>query len=170
MWTVTLAATCVLALAAVVGAASFQTDVVKALETSKNLYVATKRKDGSMSARAPIWFMYDGNAVYFSTGPEEQKAKNLAANSSVAVVTGCNEFEEGLDVVVEGRAVTVTDPSSVELLAKTLNDKYDNFFGFNAHDGKFVHDGGGTAHAYVVVPTKSFAYARGATYSATRYR
>ena len=80
MWTVTLAAACVLAVAAVAGAATFQPDVVKALETSKNLYVATKRKDGTQSAKAPIWFMYDGNAVYFSTAPESHKAKRIASD------------------------------------------------------------------------------------------
>src|SRR4030095_17221786 len=81
MWPVTLAAVCTLAVVAVAGAATFQPDVVKALETSKNLYVATQRKDGSQSAKAPIWFMYDGNAVYFATAPESHKAKRIEQGS-----------------------------------------------------------------------------------------
>jgi len=119
MWTVTLAATCVLALAAVVGAASFQTDVVKALETSKNLYVATKRKDGSMSARAPIWFMYDGNAVYFSTAPESHKAKRIAKGSPLYVWVGA---ENGPHFVCN--AELVRDPAVAAMMAPVYDKKY----------------------------------------------
>ena len=84
MWTLTLAAVCVLAVAAAGVAATFPSDVTKALESSQNLYVATKRKNGTESARAPIWFMYDGSAVYFSTSPDSHKAKRIANGSPVS--------------------------------------------------------------------------------------
>ncbi|EFL33536.1 LOW QUALITY PROTEIN: conserved hypothetical protein, partial [Streptomyces viridochromogenes DSM 40736] len=56
---------------------------------------------------------HDG-ALYFSTGREEQKAKNLARHAHCALTTGANSLTEGLDLVVEGRAEPVTDPSLLE--------------------------------------------------------
>lgn len=140
-----------------------------ALEEAGVYWMVTVRRDERPHV-TPVAGAWVDDAFYFSTGPGEQKSKNLESNANVVVVTGCNEFEDGLDVVVEGTAVVVTDASTVELLAKTLNDKYDNYFGFAAQDAKFVHEAGGSANVYVVVPAKTFAYARGATYSATRYR
>ena len=57
MWTFAVATVCVLAVVAASGAASLPPSVVEALKTSKDLYVATKRKDGTQSAVAPVWFM-----------------------------------------------------------------------------------------------------------------
>jgi hypothetical protein len=118
MWTMTLTAVCALAVVAA-GAASFQPDVVKALETSKNLYVATKRKDGSLSAKAPIWFMYDGNAVYFSTAPESHKAKRIAKGSPLYVWVGA---ENGPHFV--GNAELVRDPAVAAMMAPVYDKKY----------------------------------------------
>ena len=119
MWTVTLATLCVLAVAAAAGAAAFQPDVAKALETSKNLYVATQRKDGSQSGKAPIWFMYDGNAVYFSTAPESHKAKRIAKGSPLYVWVGA---ENGPSFV--GKAELVRDPAVAAMMAPVYDKKY----------------------------------------------
>jgi len=42
-------------------------------------------------------------ALYFTTGPQEQKAVNLTGNPWVVLTTGCNGWEGGLDVMVEAR-------------------------------------------------------------------
>ena len=47
--------------------AGFSPEVARALATAKELYVATERQDGTLSKVAPIWFMYDGQGVYFTT-------------------------------------------------------------------------------------------------------
>jgi hypothetical protein len=39
--------------------------------------------------------------VWFSTGANEQKALNLGGNPQVVLTTGCNGWDDGLDVVVE---------------------------------------------------------------------
>ena len=147
------------------------TDASNAMEEAGVYWVVTVRTSGRPHV-TPVAGAWIDDAFYFSTGSGEQKAKNLAANPRVAVVTGCNDFDEGLDVVIEGdvRRVGSADESLVEQVAKTLNGKYDNFFGFVAKGGRFVHEGGGEADVYVVDRTKAFAYGRGAMYSATRYR
>ena len=43
-------------------------------------------EDGTQSSVAPIWFMYDGDAVYFTTTPESHKAKRIAHGSLDEVV------------------------------------------------------------------------------------
>lgn len=41
------------------------------------------------------------------TGPTEQKAVNLTTNPNVVLTTGCNTWDQGLDVMVEGEAPKV---------------------------------------------------------------
>jgi hypothetical protein len=53
-------------------------------------------------ASALMW--HDG-ALHFSTGTQEQKALNLATNPAVALSTGTDEWDRGVDIVVEVHAV-----------------------------------------------------------------
>ena len=53
-----------------------------------------------VSPLVTVWF---DDALWFSTGATEQKAINLHTNRRVVVTTGCNSWDHGLDVVVEGR-------------------------------------------------------------------
>ena len=48
-------------------------------------------------------------ALYFSTGPGEQKHVNLADNDECVLTTGTNTWNAGLDLCVEGPARRVTD-------------------------------------------------------------
>jgi PPOX class probable F420-dependent enzyme len=117
MWTLTTL--CLLGLAMVSVAATLPSDVVEALKTSKNLYVATKRKDGSQSAKAPVWFMYDGDAVYFTTAPESHKAKRIAKGSPLYVWVGA---DDGPHFV--GKAEIVRDPEVAARMAPVYDQKY----------------------------------------------
>ncbi len=49
------------------GADGLSSEVEAALKTENYLYVATRRLNGEWSTSAPVWFMYDGEAVYFTT-------------------------------------------------------------------------------------------------------
>ncbi|HWP66871.1 MAG TPA: hypothetical protein VNO26_13250 [Candidatus Limnocylindria bacterium] len=60
----------------------------RALSEARQLYVATERKDGTESAVSPIWFMYDGSAVYFTTAPGTWKAKRAARGGVLHVRVG----------------------------------------------------------------------------------
>jgi PPOX class probable F420-dependent enzyme len=117
MWTLT--ALCLLGLAVASVATPLPPDVVEALKTSKNLYVATKRKDGTESKKAPIWFMYDGDAVYFTTAPESYKAKRIAKGSPIFVWVGA---ENGPHFV--GKAEIVRDPEVAARMAPAYDQKY----------------------------------------------
>jgi PPOX class probable F420-dependent enzyme len=134
MWTVLGLALVVLAATA---GAQFTPDVRQALATAKNLYVATKRKDGSTSKVAPIWFMADDEAVYFTTTPTSYKAKRIAQGSPVLVWVGS---EQGPHFV--GKGEIVRDPAVAEKMAPAYDQKYwISWFGFFRPRPDRVRDG-----------------------------
>ena len=140
------------------------------LDRAEVYWLATVRTDGRPHV-TPVAAVWMGGSLYFSTGPEEQKSKNLERNAHVVITTGCNTFREGLDLVIEGDAVKVTDDTKLEPLADGFAAKYDDAFGFRVRDGAFIHGEGGVAHVYEVAPVKAFSYSRGGDEgSATRYR
>jgi len=138
------------------------------LDAAGVYWVSTVRQDGRphVTPVAAVWF--DG-AMYFPSGPNEQKAKNLARNAHSVLTTGSNDFDKGLDIVIDGNATPVIDESTLTVLASMFARSYGNFFGFEVRDGEFVHGDGTRACVYRVVPAKAFAYGRG-PYTATRFR
>ena len=143
------------------------TEAQTALETAEIFWVSTVRPDGRPHVTPLVAVWLDG-ALHFCTGPEERKALNLAANPRCVLTTGNNAFREGLDVVVAGDAVNVTDDGLLRRLAAEWDRKYD--WVFVVRDDAFHHEDGGRALVFEVPPAIVFAYGRGETYSATRYR
>ena len=86
------------------------------------------------------------------------------------LTTGCNTWNEGVDVVIEGDAVRVTDQALLERLAQLWAEKWDGSWHFEARDGVFVHEGGaGEALVFAIDATKVLAFAKG-EFSHTRHR
>jgi general stress protein 26 len=140
-------------------------EVLKAAELS---WITTVRHDGRphVSPLVAVWF--DG-ALWFSTGATEQKAVNLHTNRDVVVTTGCNSWDEGLDVVVEGEATRETDDDVLAQLAKAWSAKWDGRWQYEARDGAFHHSVGGEALVFRVTPRKVLAFGKGA-FTQTSYR
>ena len=88
-------------------------------------------------------------AIWFSTGADEQKFANLRANPHVVLTTGCNRWDQGLDVVVEGDAVQVTDDAVLSRVAGAFAAKWDGRWQFTVRDGCFRgSDGSGAAMVF----------------------
>ena len=143
-------------------------DAQHALETAELTWITTVRADGRPHVTPLVTVWLDG-AIYFCTGPDEQKAVNLRGNPHVVLTTGCNEWDRGLDVTVEGDAVVVTDDTLLERLAERWSTKWDGRWHFEAHDGSFHHNDGATALVFSVTPTKVLAFGKG-TFTHTRHR
>ena len=111
------------------------------LETAEIYWLTTVRRDGRPHV-TPLLAVWNDGALHFCTGPDEQKARNLEATTHSAVTTGCNTMGEGLDVVVEGDAVRVTDDTRLQRLADAWEAKYGSDWHFDVHDGAFHHDAG----------------------------
>ncbi len=142
-------------------------DTIQTLETAELFWITTVRDDGRphVSPLVAVWL--DG-AIHFSTGSEEQKAVNLRSNQHVILTTGCNQWDRGLDVVIEGDAVQITDDEALQRLADAWRRKWDGRWQFEARGGYFHHDVG-TALVFAVAPTKVLAFGKG-TFTHTRHR
>jgi general stress protein 26 len=151
-------------------------DVVEVLERSEMFWLSTVRADGRPHV-APLPAMWLDGDLHFCTGPDEQKARNLAVEPRCVLTTGGNAFRSGLDVVVEGRAERVT----AEGLLTRLRARWEAKLGwcYDVVDGGFREASGpeGTGskgedvvHVFALAPAKVLAFGRGQVFSQTRYR
>jgi len=140
----------------------------RVLESAELFWISTVRRDGRPHVTPLVAVWLDG-AVHFSTGAREQKAVNLRGNPHVVLTTGCNRWDQGLDVVVEGDAVQLTDDAVLERLAEAWRTKWDGRWQYRARGGRFHHEDGDEALVFSVTPTKILAFAKG-TFSHTRHR
>jgi general stress protein 26 len=143
-------------------------DALHVLETAELFWISTVRSDGRPHV-TPLPAVWHEGRLHFCTGPAEQKAVNLARNPHVALTTGSNRWKEGLDLVVEGNAVLVTDDSRLRTLADLWRSKYHGDWDFAVEDGMFRHGDGGSAVVFEVAPTKVLAFAKG-PFAQTRFR
>jgi pyridoxine/pyridoxamine 5'-phosphate oxidase len=142
-----------------------------AMEDAKTYFVTTVRPDGRPHSTTVAGAWLDG-VFHFATGATEQKAKNLAAgNLHVLVITGCNGWD-GLDIVIEGEALRVTDSNRLRRFADAITEKYDDFFGIRAVDGHLQGGAGQTDEplAFEVRARKAFGFAKGGSFGQTRWR
>ena len=139
----------------------------RVLEEAELFWISTVRADGRPHVTPLVAVWLDG-AIYFTTGATERKAHNLRGNPHVLLTTGCT-WNSGLDVVVEGDAVQITDDDVLKRLAHAWTTKWDGRWHFEVRDGVFHHEDG-AALVFRVLPTKVFAFATGTTSSHTRHQ
>src|SRR5215213_4558668 len=135
-------------------------DAERVLEQAELYWITTVRGDGRPHVTPLIGVMHDG-AMHFCTGPREQKFRNLEHSARIALTTGNNAWAEGLDMVVEGTAVRVSDQDALQSLADAYEAKYGSVWHFDVRDGMFiaagVEDG---AVVFRVEPSKVMAFAK----------
>jgi nitroimidazol reductase NimA-like FMN-containing flavoprotein (pyridoxamine 5'-phosphate oxidase superfamily) len=151
-------------------------EVRRHLEAAEVYWISTVRPDGRPHV-TPLLAVWVDGGLYFCTGPDERKAKNLERNPRCVLTTGCNALGEGLDVVVEGKASRVTDDARLGRVADAYLSKYGDEWRYAVRDGAFYHDPGslrgedpGAAWVYEVAPAKVFGFGKGEPYSQTRWR
>jgi nitroimidazol reductase NimA-like FMN-containing flavoprotein (pyridoxamine 5'-phosphate oxidase superfamily) len=116
----------------------------------------------------PLMAVWDGEAIYFCTGPSEQKARNLEREQHCSLTTGGSSLTDGLDIVVNGRATPLTDDARLRVIAAEYEDKYGSDWSYSVADGAFVGDGGRTLVFRVGSPV-IYAFAKG-EFAQTRFR
>jgi general stress protein 26 len=144
----------------------------RVLEAAELFWITTVRGDGRPHV-TPLVAVWLDDAVAFCTGADERKAMNLEGNPHVTLTTGSNDWAEGLDVMVEGDAIRVTDKPTLERLARQWATKWDERWHFVVGDGCFHDEGDLGASQPVLVfsvsPSKVLAFGKG-RFSQTRYR
>jgi general stress protein 26 len=134
-------------------------------------WLSTVRPD-SRPHVTPLLAVWNENAMYFTTGPEERKARNLEQNKQCVLTTGRNGLDDSLDLVVEGAAEKVGDPSDLRRVADAYESKYGRHF--TAPEGTWAGLGdairGGDALLYRVAPATVLGFGKGKQFSQTRWR
>jgi Pyridoxamine 5'-phosphate oxidase len=141
-------------------------DVDGLLENAELYWLTTVRRDGRPHVTPLVGIWVDGSFV-FCTGPGEQKARNLECSGTVAVTTGVNTWQAGLDAVVEGTVERVTGKVGLKALADVYRAKYGDDWDFAVDDEAFDPDNV-AAHVFRVIPTKVLAFAK-APHGQTRF-
>jgi hypothetical protein len=139
------------------------------LEVAETYWLSTVRADGRPHV-TPIAAVMLDDSLYFATGGREQKAANLATNPRCVVTTGCDAMD-GLDVVLEAEARRVSDVGRLQAIATAYPPKYLSTFPYTVQDDQLHIEGSDDEIlAFELVPTKAFAFAKGNTFSQTRWR
>ena len=140
------------------------------IDEAEVFWLSTVRPDGRPHV-TPLLAVWHDNAMYFCTGADERKAKNLEQNPQCILTTGQNGLD-GLDVVVEGRAIEVSDTAELALVASAYELKYG--VRFTAPEGTWFGLSDairfGRALVYRVTPTTVLGFAKGDQFSQTRWR
>lgn len=141
-----------------------------ALRRIQKFHLCTVRRDGRPHV-TPLLAIWTLGAMWFTTGDNEQKAKNLSANPHCALTTGTDTLT-GTDHIIEGTASLVTDQATREAVATAFEQAYG--WQLTREDGTWYQLGDairtGNVQLYRVQPDKGFAFATGSESSQTRYR
>ncbi|MEC3975896.1 pyridoxamine 5'-phosphate oxidase family protein [Amycolatopsis sp. H20-H5] len=141
-----------------------------ALRRIQKFQLCTVRRDGRPHV-TPLLAIWALGAMWFTTGENEQKAKNLGANRHCALTTGTGTLT-GMDYVIEGTASLVTDQPAREAVAAAFEQAYG--WQLTREDGTWHQLGDavrtGNVQLYRVQPDKAFAFATGDEASQTRYQ
>ncbi len=139
---------------------------------AETFWISTVRPDGRPHV-TPLIAVWHDEAIWFTTGPQERKARNLAKNAACILTTGRSELSEGgLDVVLEGAAEQITDDAALQPVAEAFAAKYGiDTWHFVVREGTFVHhDVGGRTLVFRVRPVRGLGFRKGAMSSQTTWR
>lgn len=125
-------------------------DAQRRLKEAEVLWLSTVTPEGRPHVVPLIAVWLDG-ALFFSTGEDERKAKNLRTNTHVTITTGSNVLTEGIDIVVEGEAVVVNDEAKVLRIGDAYAAKYGEGWRLPGMGGVLTFE---------VTPSKAFGFGR----------
>jgi general stress protein 26 len=90
------------------------------LTSAQNYWVASIRPDSGAPHAMPVWGMWDDSELWFTSGAQSRKARNLMADPRCVVTT-----EDAINpVIIEGAARVVSDPVSLRRVVDLMNEKY----------------------------------------------
>jgi uncharacterized pyridoxamine 5'-phosphate oxidase family protein len=95
-------------------------------------FLSTTRPDGRPHVAA-LGALWDSGKVYFTSGAGTRKSRNLALNPSCVISMSL----KGIDLVIEGTAVKMTDDETLRRLAKRYADQG---WSPTVKDGAFTHE------------------------------
>jgi nitroimidazol reductase NimA-like FMN-containing flavoprotein (pyridoxamine 5'-phosphate oxidase superfamily) len=99
--------------------------IVSIINDIDDLTIATMREDGWPQATT-VSFVNDGLAIYFGTGANAQKARNIARCDKVSLTINrpYKTWDEIEGVSIGGRAIPVTDPQEQQRVGALMFKKF----------------------------------------------
>jgi nitroimidazol reductase NimA-like FMN-containing flavoprotein (pyridoxamine 5'-phosphate oxidase superfamily) len=141
-------------------------ELLDRLGDSTTYWLATTR-DGRPHVM-PLLAVRVDEGMYFCAGPSSRKARNLARNRNCVLATAAG----GVDVVVEGKAARVSEPSTLVRAAAVYKAKY----GWHAEPrgNAFYGAGAPTAgppplHLYELIPERVYGFGTDESLNAMRW-
>ena len=144
---------------------------LQALEQAELFWVTTVRSDGRPHT-TPLVAVWSEGALHFSTGVGEQKEINLRTNCRVILLTGRNDWDQGLDIVVEGEADRLEDRDRLERVAAVWTAKWDGRWNYIVTNTGFEHPDDPDHNqvlVFAVRPERVLAFSKGG-FSHTSHR
>jgi hypothetical protein len=128
-------------LSSVVATAAFEASLEKALDSSQYVYIASTRKDGTLSKPAEIWFLWHRGAVYVATPKTAWRVRRIEAGRPQAKIWVGKP--DGPSFVATGALVKSPEINAVmfETFAKKYADhwkSYEERFRTGLKDGSRV--------------------------------
>jgi general stress protein 26 len=146
-------------------------ETLQALKQAELFWVITVRSDGRPHT-TPLVAVWSDGALHFCTGVGEQKEINLRHNRRVVLMTGRNDWDQGLDVAVEGEAERVVDRDQLERAAAAWTAKWDGRWNYAVAKNGFG-DPDDPDHNEILVfavrPERALAFGKG-SFSHTSHR
>jgi hypothetical protein len=143
----------------IAGAGTFAWEEVRlrlATLEPRTTWLSTVRPNGVPHV-VPVFAPWLDGALYFTTGQNTQKERNIAHNPTCAISVS----SQGMDLVVEGVAERVADEASLTPLAALLNkDGWPVTIVEGGFDAPYAAPSTGPApyNVYRVTPTVAFAF------------
>jgi general stress protein 26 len=99
--------------------------IVNYISKRKFLTLATSSKEGEPLTHA-IAYVNKGDTVFFTTGKQTRKFKNIKNNPNVAysVYDQTEHLDEVISVQMEGKATPLTEKKEIENINKMLKNKF----------------------------------------------
>ena len=99
---------------------TISSELEQQLESAKYVYISSTRQDGSLGAKAEIWFMYHGGAVYVGTRPTSWRVKRIRWGRPQAKIWVGSPEGPSLATVGE----VVNDEAAQQMMLETFGKKY----------------------------------------------
>ncbi|MCC6943078.1 MAG: pyridoxamine 5'-phosphate oxidase family protein [Thermomicrobiales bacterium] len=142
--------------------------VEEVLRSAEVYWLSTTDRQGAPHVTPLVAVLVSGS-MYFGTGEAEQKARNIERNPHCALTTGCNQLNDGLDVVIRGAAIRVVDHETLANVAEALRAKYG--WGYEVGEGALVAEN--SPHPALVFEVRAetvFAFSKGMPFGQTRWQ
>jgi uncharacterized protein YhbP (UPF0306 family) len=114
-------------------------EIVEILAGANDMTIATLRLDGYPQATT-VNYVNDGVTIYFGTGAETQKARNIAACDKVSLTVNLpyKTWDEIRGLSMGGRAARLTDPGEIAKVGRLILKKFPQGADFGPDDATSI--------------------------------